>query len=492
MEELLKKKYKNVLYDGEITGSEWYQMLQIIRKNEALCQMTIQDINRDAKYGGLTIWLKDHEAKDYVVFRGTAKKEWKDNFEGGYVSDTLLQKKALAYVEALEAEDITVVGHSKGGNKAKYTAILSDKVSRCVSFDGQGFSSEFLDKYWDLISKNKDKITCYALDKDFVNILMFDVYGKKYYVAGNGVGKAFAQNHSPNSFFFYEKETDMFSFQIVTQSREIRNLHFFVNYVLMHTEKKEKQKILDFLGEVADLTFGKEKEEKNTKDMIAFLLAPKQKEAVSILLAYVLQYQEDTGEIIESLCYILKEMKLDLIANIMVYLDKKKGVEQLIKLGTSVGSWVSDIFGWLTKEQISLLDEIFMDAIEKKSNIKVPNYKKREYKPTLEGNTIRDYGEDMYEFFLMIAKEIGEEPFYDVFKWNRIYELETWFSRLSISQSQVTISEYYKAVFKMNQYCEQQIKEIFTKVKELEGDFCLKIEINIQKLQEISKYFTTM
>ena len=46
----------------------------------------------------------------------------------------------------------------KGGNKAQYVGILSDKVDRVLSLDGQGFSKEFVEKYQDLIDKNRHKI----------------------------------------------------------------------------------------------------------------------------------------------------------------------------------------------------------------------------------------------------------------------------------------------------------------------------------------------
>lgn len=52
----------------------------------------------------------------------------------------LIYKVAEAADVVLESYDsITVTGHSKGGNKAQYVTVLSDKVDRCISMDGQGF-----------------------------------------------------------------------------------------------------------------------------------------------------------------------------------------------------------------------------------------------------------------------------------------------------------------------------------------------------------------
>ncbi len=51
-------------------------------------------------------------------------------------------------------------------------AILSDKVDRCVSFDGQGFSNEFCEKYKEEIEKNSYKITSISAYTDPVNALL--------------------------------------------------------------------------------------------------------------------------------------------------------------------------------------------------------------------------------------------------------------------------------------------------------------------------------
>ena len=59
------------------------------------------------------------------------------------------------YIENLPYDSITVAGHSKGGNKAQYVTVLSDKVDRCISMDGQGFSQEFIDKYYAEIQKER-------------------------------------------------------------------------------------------------------------------------------------------------------------------------------------------------------------------------------------------------------------------------------------------------------------------------------------------------
>ena len=100
----------------------------------------------------------------------------------------------------LEDYTVTVTGHSKGGNKAKYIGILSDTPDRAVSFDGQGFSDEFIEHYRRRIQKRQGIIENHNIDFDYVNILMNDVGRKTYYV-GYDYGKhGFAESHCPNTF----------------------------------------------------------------------------------------------------------------------------------------------------------------------------------------------------------------------------------------------------------------------------------------------------
>lgn len=64
-------------------------------------------------------------------------------------------------------DNIYLTGHSLGGNLAEFSTIVSDdcgvgdNFERCVSFDGPGFSDEFIEHYADAISKNASKIDHY-------------------------------------------------------------------------------------------------------------------------------------------------------------------------------------------------------------------------------------------------------------------------------------------------------------------------------------------
>ncbi|MBQ8167535.1 MAG: DUF2974 domain-containing protein [Lachnospiraceae bacterium] len=126
-----------------------------------------------------------------VAFRGTGGvyEAWKDNFEGMYETDTEAQLMAKEYIESLGYTDITVTGHSKGGNLAMYTTVTcGDQIQSCVSFDGQGFGDGFQEKYHYEISVAKDKMVSVSAHNDFVNILLDPIAGTYIYAENNGTG----------------------------------------------------------------------------------------------------------------------------------------------------------------------------------------------------------------------------------------------------------------------------------------------------------------
>ena len=113
-EDTLKKlRGSDKTYDGEISASEWADMIEKIQSNKNICDLKLVDLERDDK-NALSVCLQDKDGNQYVVFRGTAAGEWPDNFQGGYLTDTQQQLRPLAFVERQSGDNITVVGHSKG------------------------------------------------------------------------------------------------------------------------------------------------------------------------------------------------------------------------------------------------------------------------------------------------------------------------------------------------------------------------------------------
>ena len=182
-------EFVNVLYQNQqnytgtggfsefMTEKDWGQILTAVRNDPQLMDMQIIAHNVDTSGGGgASVALGDPSTNNAVViFKGTATAEWKDDFTGGYQTDTPYQQNAKAWFDSLDLDgydNVTVTGHSKGGNKAMYIAVTSDEVDNCVSFDGQGFSDEFVEKYKDQIAARQGLIENHCAEKDYVNLLL--------------------------------------------------------------------------------------------------------------------------------------------------------------------------------------------------------------------------------------------------------------------------------------------------------------------------------
>lgn len=171
-------------YGGGMSEQDVNDLLNAIEADESLKNLIIVD-SVDTEIRG--ICFADPDGDAVIAYRGTggAYAAWDDNCQGGYLSDTDMQKEALAFAEkcAKDYDNITVTGHSKGGNMAQYiTVLMGDKVDRCVSFDGQGFGDEFLEKYADEIAANKSKIRSVCAYNDYVNILLTPIAGEIVYL----------------------------------------------------------------------------------------------------------------------------------------------------------------------------------------------------------------------------------------------------------------------------------------------------------------------
>ncbi|WP_294189817.1 Mbeg1-like protein, partial [uncultured Clostridium sp.] len=152
--------------DSHISGKELADIARYLQSNENISNLVLKDAmyNSDGTPLALCFSNKNKSNEAIVAFKGTTGgEEWSDNVKGLNATDTSSQKEALDFIESLPYIDITTVGHSKGGNKSMYVRITSDKVKRSVSLGGQGFSQEFIDKYWAEIQMKGNGITNYSL-----------------------------------------------------------------------------------------------------------------------------------------------------------------------------------------------------------------------------------------------------------------------------------------------------------------------------------------
>lgn len=202
-----KSRFDTKELPAKMSEEEWKNMLGVIAKDKTLCSYTIQNYVNDPgkqsdtyNFCAATFVSKDNSDVN-VIFRGTNGdlSEWTDNGAGGYSTDTRYQEEAVSYINGLPFEsNITVSGHSKGGNLSMYAAIMSDRVGRCVAIDGQGFSEEFARKYTAQIGMNRDKITLISAEYDFVNPLLYTIAGTSRFIQTEFPAPFLLGYHKPN------------------------------------------------------------------------------------------------------------------------------------------------------------------------------------------------------------------------------------------------------------------------------------------------------
>lgn len=490
---LRKAPLKDHIFDGEISGTEWANMIDAM-KNSDVGDLKLQDVNRDDK-NSLITYFTDKEGKAYVVFRGTGSGEWLDNFLGGSTTDTDQQKKALDYINSIDADHITVVGHSKGGNKAKYVALLSDKVDRCVSFDGQGFSQAFMDKYQGLIIANKHKITCYALDNDFVNILLYDIYNKKYYIDGNGV-ENFKENHSPSSFyhFNYDKDGKVKGYDLknAKQTQTMKKLHSFVNYIASTIPDKDRKSFFSFLGTVAAMGLGSKPpyytEKYSTEEILKYLGDEGNSDELGLLVAYIIEFEEYNEGITDAIFDILDQSGLGSLTFYLRKLEDKIGAENLLKAIMKYHKQID----WLL-DKLKVPDDIrniiknMAEGYERnRKGVKdVTRESTTDYDVYANVN-VRDYSQYKRELLLGLTDSVANEKAYDVKKWDIWYRFEDWFGLLDIDHYKNDIDRYYEKVIDINGTSHKQMIQIFDKVDNVIADYKKSMTEGINKLDALS------
>lgn len=156
--------------------------------------------------------------KIYVVYRGTGDGEWLDNGLGMTQISTRQQEEAARYFDYVvehnglnSSDDITVTGHSKGGNKSQYVTINSeykDYIDQCISLDGQGFSPEaiaaFKEKYGEeAYQKYLEKMYSICGENDYVNPLGVKVVpdDHTYYIKTPATDDNFVAGHDLKYYF---------------------------------------------------------------------------------------------------------------------------------------------------------------------------------------------------------------------------------------------------------------------------------------------------
>lgn len=189
----------NLKLSGDLPNHPEYlaNVMNQIRSDSSLSSLRIDRTTPEIEGGIRAACFVDKDGDATVSFRGTggSYQQWRENFEGyGDVSQQP-ERDAADFINSLPYDDITVSGHSNGGNQAMYvTVVCEDKVKRCVSYEGQGVSNEFVQEYSEQIARNQYKIKNISGEKDFVSPLLNDIAGESVYVESDSSALIFFQH----------------------------------------------------------------------------------------------------------------------------------------------------------------------------------------------------------------------------------------------------------------------------------------------------------
>jgi len=266
---------------GRETAVERFkQVLEEVQNSPGLQNIQIVNPQQGSGKSGITAacFVDKTDGAASVAFRGTdgSYKAWMDNFEGaGDSKATPMQKAVKSYMDKLPEKytNITVTGHSKGGNLAAFATLVSDKVGRCVSYDGQGFSESFRNRFKDEIAANRKKIKTIAAYNDFVNIIMGSISGETVFVRNNlEVTGTFLEGHYITNLIFdntFDENGDFTSF--CEQDPLIAGAKWFLDTVLKYIPEYYEESFTDtFLLGLLALVFGKDK--RGFDDFVDFAL----------------------------------------------------------------------------------------------------------------------------------------------------------------------------------------------------------------------------
>lgn len=158
----ISKKYKSIS-NQSVMISKACEVLEIIKDSKRYGNLVMSDVlkikNNKTQFGACTFKIND---KTIVSFQGTDGSfiGWIENFRLAYEYPTYTHSLAINYLNQVAdySDDITVVGHSKGGNLAMVSAMENkhqEKIKAIYNFDGPGFRlSEFkTEKYKSIQSK---------------------------------------------------------------------------------------------------------------------------------------------------------------------------------------------------------------------------------------------------------------------------------------------------------------------------------------------------
>lgn len=445
-------------------------LLEAIASDPDLSSLRLIDIDSYNARGSRALAFQSQDAADtYVVFKGTGtgetiegdatNSEWYTDAMGLSSTDTQPQREAKAYLEYIEGRfggSITATGHSNGANKAMYGAITTDVVDRCVVFDGQGFSAEFLDKYADRIDQNAHLISYYGLEGDYVGPLLLPLpIDKRYIKYGDSFDpddplNTFAMNHGMDSFytsFIQEDGSIRYEFSAGEQSEFSREIENLIQHICDNTTHEELSLVAPVMGELLDSLRG------SKGKSVGEVFSDENNRAGVLLLVGLLVSYDGLSDFVSA--------GLDAFGDSMSEEDRRD-FELLLQLSSNLYSVLTH-FG-LGAFLGTMIDTAGISLKVGGSMVLGLSHAALGFDP-MRSNLVRDFSEEKRQELLSIVREIENEQWFDPTRWDVVYRAEKFFGRLNIANYQNDMRTYYRKVADIEGTTEAQVNRIFAGVE---------------------------
>lgn len=433
------------------TSQEYQALLDLAANTPSIANLTVVSTYRDDLDAQAACFVTpDGEA--IAVFRGTGDYEWPDNVDGANSEDTTAQKRARIWINSLGEQgysNITAVGHSKGGNKAMYVAVTSKYVGSCYSFDGQGFSPAFKEKYADEIAAMQGNMHSISHQMDFVNILLYDITGDRRYLANYvGVG-GFAEYHTPDALFRYEWTYDEATGEWVAkptlelavegeQSALMQLLNGYVCHLLETHNDEQVEIVVNTLAALLGALTENQDREATGKGIIVSILI-----LFNSLNAHLTNLKEENPELYEEAMRELHAILVELLG--ITYADYLMVIFEDGKIG------LSDI--------PSLLFNMPSAGI------------------------VRDFSAETKQLLLDAVQEVEEEKWFDITRWDCWYRAEKLFGGLRMDKYADDIATYHRKLVDINGSTAADIETLFTEVYAVETAYTQKVNAHFSTLE---------
>jgi hypothetical protein len=235
--------------------------------------------------------------------------------------------------------------------------------------DSQGFSIEFVKKYEKEIEAFARKITNYSLSSDYVHILLFQLKGAtQRYCKGNGMKNGF-ENHSPNSFFSYQRDArgnsilrrnanGQVKVTIIAENPGLSYVQEFSYFLLNVMPSEQKQEIVFYLGHILALSMTHEtvqiRGKEYSRDTFWNYVLSDQK-ALAVVMAYIMKYLELYQITMDQILALLHGFGFHDFANRLSSRSHKDGdLQHRLEQGQGVlrhltNRWLQGKSGWISK-----------------------------------------------------------------------------------------------------------------------------------------------